>query len=254
MFKDEYQAMTTGSLGKYNLFKNNPFGYFVSSMTAGAFIGVGVLLAFTVGGLLTGQPYAKIMMAATFSVALSLVIMAGAELFTGNNMVLAAGVLRKEISAADMIKIWVFCWVGNLVGSVLIACIYIATGLASGDVGQCMADAAAAKMTAPAVALFARGILCNFLVCLAVWCGFRAKSDSGKLIMIFWCILAFFCCGFEHSVANMTLLTIGLFIQSMNDAISVGGYFFNLCLVTLGNIVGGALFVAVPYHIVSKEK
>lgn len=87
MFKDEYQAMTAGSLGKYNLFKNNPFGYFVSSMTAGAFIGVGVLLAFTVGGLLTGQPYAKIMMAATFSVALSLVIMAGAELFTGNNMV-----------------------------------------------------------------------------------------------------------------------------------------------------------------------
>ena len=227
MFKDEYQAMTTGSLGKYNLFKNNPFGYFVSSMTAGAFIGVGVLLAFTVGGLLTGQPYAKIMMAATFSVALSLVIMA---------------------------KIWCFCWIGNLVGSILIACIYMATGLAVGDVGQCMADAAAAKMTAPALALFARGILCNFLVCLAVWCGFRAKSDSGKLIMVFWCILAFFTCGFEHSVANMTLLTIGLFIQSMNDAISVGGYFFNLCLVTLGNIVGGALFVAVPYHIVSKEK
>ena len=153
-----------------------------------------------------------------------------------------------------MIKIWCFCWIGNLVGSVLIACIYMATGLAVGDVGQCMADAAAAKMTAPALALFARGILCNFLVCLAVWCGFRAKSDSGKLIMVFWCILAFFTCGFEHSVANMTLLTIGLFIQSMNDAISVGGYFFNLCLVTLGNIVGGALFVAVPYHIVSKEK
>ena len=101
MFKDEYQAMTNGSLGKYNLFKNNPFGYFVSAMTAGAFIGVGVMLAFTVGGLLTGQPYAKIMMAATFSVALSLVVIAGAELFTGNNMVLAAGVLRKEISAAD---------------------------------------------------------------------------------------------------------------------------------------------------------
>jgi nitrite transporter NirC len=168
MFKDEYQAMTTGSLGKYNLFKNNPFGYFVSSMTAGAFIGVGVLLAFTVGGLLTGQPYAKIMMAATFSVALSLVIMAGAELFTGNNMVLAAGVLRRQISAADMIKIWCFCWIGNLVGSVLIACIYMATGLAVGDVGQCMADAAAAKMTAPALALFARGILCNFLVCINV--------------------------------------------------------------------------------------
>lgn len=254
MFKDEFQAMTNGAIGKYRLFKDRPGAFFVSAVMAGAFVGVGVMLAFTVGGLLAGQPYAKIMMAATFSVALSLVVMAGAELFTGNNMVLTAGVLRRELSGANLAKVWAYCWVGNFVGSVLIACLYIATGFAAGDVGQCMADAAAAKMTAPATALLARGILCNFLVCLAVWCGFRAKSDSGKLIMIFWCILAFFTCGFEHSVANMTLLTIGLFIQSMNDAISLGGYFYNLAIVTVGNIIGGALFVAVPYHIISKEK
>ena len=252
MFKDEYQAMTNGSLGKYNLFKNNPFGYFVSAMTAGAFIGVGVMLAFTVGGLLTGQPYAKIMMAATFSVALSLVVIAGAELFTGNNMVLAAGVLRKEISAADMIKIWVFCWVGNLAGGILLALIYHLTGLCTGSVATFMASAAAAKMSAGIVPLITRGILCNFLVCLAVWSAGRATSDAGKLIMIFWCLFAFITTGFEHSIANMTLMTVAL-LNPAEQAVSIGGYFYNLLFVTIGNIIGGAVFVALPYYAASRK-
>ncbi|MBR6473065.1 MAG: formate/nitrite transporter family protein, partial [Firmicutes bacterium] len=104
------------------------------------------------------------------------------------------------------------------------------------------------------IPLLARGILCNTLVCLAVWCGFRAKSDAGKLIMIFWCLLAFFATGFEHSIANMTLLTLSLINNGGNEAISFGGYCYNLIVVTLGNMIGGILFVALPYSAASREK
>lgn len=244
--------MTKAAVAKWTLFRERPLAYFLAAVLAGTFIGAGVLLAFTVGGYLAGEPYAKIVMGASFSVALSLVIMAGAELFTGNNMVLAAGALRHEVTPGAVGKVWLLCYLGNWAGSVLIACIYIATGLATGDVGQCMADAAATKMTVGAGGLLARGALCNFLVCLAVWCSFRCETESGKLIMVFWCIVAFFACGFEHSVANMTLLTIGLFLRSFQEAISVGGYFYNLLLVTLGNMIAGVL-LALAYHVVAKE-
>ena len=107
-------------------------------------------------------------------------------------------------------------------------------------------------MSLPPLVLFLRGILCNVLVCLAVWCGFRCKSDSGKLIMTFWCLYAFFTCGFEHSVANMTVLTLGL-LNPAGMAVSLSGYGYNLLWVTLGNIVGAVLFLAIPYGIASKK-
>ena len=117
-----------------------------------------------------------------------------------------------------------------------------------------MVSAAATKMGLGPAALFARGILCNFLVCLAVWCAGRATSDAGKLIMVFWCLFAFITTGFEHSIANMTLLTLSLLNNGGNEAISIGGYWFNLIVVTLGNMIGGILFVALPYSAASREK
>jgi nitrite transporter NirC len=92
------------------------------------------------------------------------------------------------------------------------------------------------------------------LVCLAVWSGFRCKTESGKLIMIFWCLLAFFATGFEHSVANMTLLTLSLFNNGGNEAITMGGYCYNLLTVTLGNMIGGILLVAVPYFCAGADR
>ncbi|MBS4804768.1 MAG: formate/nitrite transporter family protein, partial [Clostridium sp.] len=104
-----------------------------------------------------------------------------------------------------------------------------------------------------ATELFFRGILCNMLVCLAVWCTFRCKEESSKLIMIFWCLFVFITAGFEHSVANMTLLTIGL-LSPLGHAVSVSGYAYNILIVSLGNMVGGILFIAVPYFIISRKK
>ncbi len=254
MFNDEFTAAANGAAGKLKLLNNNPLGYFMLSVLAGAYIGFGILLVFTLSGALDGAPFTKLVMGCCFGVALSLVIIAGAELFTGNNLVMTAGVLRKTVTAGDAAKLWVVCWIGNLVGSALLAVIFSLTGLYSNATLSAMTGAAAGKMTAGFIPLLTRGMLCNTLVCLAVWCGFRAKSDAGKLIMVFWCLLAFFATGFEHSIANMTLLTLALINNGGNEAITMGGYWYNLVVVTLGNMLGAILFVALPYHLATKQK
>lgn len=254
MFGEDYTAAANAAAAKSALLKKNPGGYFMLSMLAGMFVGFGVLLVFTLSGAMAGSPFTKLVMGCAFSVALSLVVIAGAELFTGNNMVMTAGLLRKTVTAADVAKLWAFCWLGNLAGSVLLAVIYYLTGLYSDATLTAMTNAAAAKMTAGFIPLLTRGMLCNTLVCLAVWCGFRSRSEAGKLIMVFWCILAFFTTGFEHSVANMTLLTLSLINNGGSPAITMGGYWFNLLTVTAGNMIGAILLVALPYHAASIER
>ncbi len=253
MFKDEFEMAANGAASKANLLKKNPIGYFLLSMLAGAFIGFGILLIFTIGGQLGGAPATKTVMGASFGIALSLVVICGAELFTGNNLVMTAGVLKKKTSIFDAIKVWIVCYLGNWAGAVVLALIYNYTGLAKGAVGTFMANGALGKMSATAPELFTRAILCNMLVCLAVWSGFRAKSDSAKLIMVFWCLFAFITSGFEHSIANMTLLTEAL-LNPCGVAVTTAGYFHNLLWVTLGNMVGGILFIAVPYYVGAREK
>lgn len=253
MFQEDFAAAGNAARAKADFLKKNPVGYFLASMLAGVFVGFGVLLAFTIGGQLNGAPYAKLAMGVSFSAALSLVVMAGAELFTGNNLMMAAGCLTHRVKPGETAILWAVCWLGNLAGSALLALIYWGTGLGTGAVGEFMANAAAGKMAAGPLALFLRGLLCNMLVCLAVWCGFRCKTESGKLIMILWCIVAFFTTGFEHSVANMTLLTVAL-LSPGKAAVSLGGWVYNLLVVTLGNMAGGVLFLAVPYWLISREK
>ena len=116
-----------------------------------------------------------------------------------------------------------------------------------------MAAGALAKMSAAPVALIARGALCNMLVCLAVWCGFRCKNEAAKLMMVFWCLFAFITTGFEHSIANMTLFTEVL-LNPAGQAVSLGGAVYNLVMVTIGNMIGGIVFVALPYCAASKEQ
>ena len=113
MFRKDYNKTSDGAAAKVAFMNKDPLAYFVVSMLAGAYIGIGVLLAFTSGGLLTGQPHARIVMGLTFGVALSLVVMAGAELFTGNNLAMAAGLLDKKVSWKDALKLWCICWAGQ---------------------------------------------------------------------------------------------------------------------------------------------
>jgi nitrite transporter NirC len=141
-------------------------------------------------------------------------------------------------------------WIGNLAGSLGLVALFALGGggglLSTPD--TLVMKVAALKMNAPGASLFARAILCNWLVCLAIWMSARVSSDSAKCIVIFWCLLAFIACGFEHSVANMTLLGLAL-AGNHPETVSVAGFAWNLAWVTLGNVVGGAVFVAGAYHV-----
>jgi len=254
MFSEEINKVAQAAKAKSNLLKSGKVKYLLSSMLAGLYVGLGIMLIFSIGGILASaeSPFTKIVMGLSFGVALSLVIMAGSELFTGNNFIMMIGSLKKTVTLLDTIKIWIFSFVGNLLGSIIGAYAFYAAGLARGPVGQFILSASATKMALPIHELVFRGILCNILVCLAIWCSFKMKEETGKLIMIFWCLFAFITTGFEHSVANMTLLSIGLFIPH-TAAVSLSGFIYNLSFVTLGNMIGGALVLAIPYYLISKE-
>ncbi len=254
MFSEEINKVAQAAKAKSNLLKSGKVKYLLSSMLAGLYVGLGIMLIFSIGGILASaeSPFTKIVMGLSFGVALSLVIMAGSELFTGNNFIMMIGSLKKTVTLLDTIKIWIFSFIGNLLGSIIGAYAFYAAGLARGPVGQFILSASATKMALPIHELIFRGILCNILVCLAIWCSFKMKEETGKLIMVFWCLFAFITTGFEHSVANMTLLSIGLFIPH-TAVVSLSGFIYNLSFVTLGNMIGGALVLAIPYYLISKE-
>ncbi|MBB6714980.1 formate/nitrite transporter family protein [Clostridium gasigenes] len=254
MFSEEFEKVAGAAKAKVGFLKNNRIGYFLSSMMAGAFVGLAIMLIFSIGGLLNsaGSPATKIVMGLSFGGALSLVVFAGSELFTGNNFVMTVGLLNKTVSWMDTCKVWIVSFIGNLAGSILVAYMFFSAGLAKGPIGEFIANTTQVKMNVPASELFFRGILCNMLVCLAVWCTFKCKEDTAKLIMIFWCLFIFITAGFEHSVANMTLMAIGLFAPHAAQ-VSVSGYMYNTLFVTLGNMVGGIVFMAIPYYLISKK-
>ncbi|MCE4050096.1 MULTISPECIES: formate/nitrite transporter family protein [Bacillaceae] len=253
--KDVITAFSNTALMKTNALNANKSKYIVGSMLAGFFVGLGIILIFTIGGMLAPAEFAgtKIIMGVSFGIALSLVIMAGADLFTGNNMVMTIGMLENKVTWKDTGKVWGFSYIGNFIGSILVALLFSYSGLAIGGVADFVTSGAAAKMNAPFMELLIRGILCNILVCLAVWCSVKLKDETAKLIMIFWCLFAFITSGFEHSIANMTLLSIALIIPHP-ETVSFGGMFANLLPVTLGNIIGGAVFVGAAYWYNISEK
>ena len=145
------------------------------------------------------------------------------------------------------------CYLGNLVGSLIVVLLFFLAGfLKEGYVPEFFVKMANSKINLTPIEILIRAIMCNILVCLATWCGYRCKTESGKLIMIFWCILAFITSSFEHSVANMSLLVIGLI--SPNSDITISGILYNIPLATIGNMIGGIVFLAIPYLIIAKKK
>jgi len=253
MFHEEITTVAKAASTKFAFLRNNSVGYLISSMFAGVFVGFGILLIFTISGLMDGISYSKIIMGMVFGGVLCMVIIAGAELFTGNNFVMAVGISERTVSITNAMKLWAVSLLGNWLGSVLLSILFVGTGLASSMVGEVIASSASAKMSMPFLPLFLRSVLCNVLVCLAVWASFRAKSEIGKIVLMFWCLFVFITVGFEHSIANMTVLTIAL-LKPFSAAISISGYFYNMLVVILGNMIGGIFFVALPYVVISKKK
>lgn len=218
---------------------------FVLAMLAGAFIGFGAA-AYTMvmTGADTGFGPARFLGGVVFSLGLILVIVGGAELFTGNALMVMAAVDRR-ITVAQLLRNWGIVYFGNLIGAAGLAVVIALTGLLDGPMGVTAAKIATGKAALPPVELFIRGALCNALVCLAVWLSFAARDATGKIFAVIWPISVFVLLGLEHSVANFYFFPQGLAAGAAFDA---SGVLQNLILVTLGNIVGGAGGVALSYR------
>ena len=218
---------------------------------AGAFISFGALF-FTVAitGSQLGFGVTRVIGGACFSLGLILVVVAGAELFTGNNLIAMAWASRL-IGTREVVRNWLLAYVGNVVGCLITGLITLwcgVAGLGGGAVGQTAVRIASVKADLPLVEAFTRGILCNTLVCLAVWLAIGARSVTDKILAIIFPITAFVAIGLEHSIANWFFLPFGLALDE-SGAVSVIGATRNILAVSAGNIVGGTLLVAGVYWI-----
>jgi len=225
-------------------------GFIVLTLMAGAFVGLGILLIFSVGqGVDPG--IRPIVMGASFGIALMLVIFAGSELFTGHTMYMTMGLLTGRTGFGDLIRCWLIGWGGNLVGAVFLAALFVygGGGIVLGDEDTSLLHKVAAKkMHGDALALFLNGILCNWLVCLAIWTASRSQNDMAKIALIWFCLYAFIAAGFEHSVANMTVFSVAL-LSDHPDNITLAGALRNLAYVSAGNAVAGAGIMGLGYWI-----
>lgn len=219
--------------------------YLALSAMAGAYVGVAVVLLISTSAPLVaaGSPTAKLVQGAVFGVALTLVVFAGAELFTGNAMVMLQGLRARTVTAGQLVAVWAASLVGNLVGSVLFAGVIHGGGTVNGAAADLVATIVDGKVAASGPQLFWRAVLCNLLVCLGLWMAARVQSDTAKAVVLWWALLAFIASGFEHSVANMTTFAIGIFQGSAD----VGDLARNLVFTVPGNVVGGGLLVGLAY-------
>ena len=236
-----------GGVKKANL----PFARLVTlGFLAGTFIAFGAMnYTNVITGAAFGYGPTRLLGGVAFSLGLVLVVIAGAELFTGNNLIIMAWASRK-VSTVALLRNWILVYGSNFVGAVAVAWVLVYAGsLGNGD-GAVMTTAhniARAKVSLGFGEAFARGVLCNALVCLGVWLCFAAHTVSGKILAIIFPISAFVALGFEHSVANMYMIPVAMF--SSADGVTLTGLARNLVPVTLGNIVGGSLFVAAIYWV-----
>ncbi len=221
------------------------------SVLAGAFIALGAA-GFTavLAGTTPGFGPARLLGGIVFSTGLILVVVAGAELFTGNTLIVMARV-DGRVSTAALLRNWAYAFTGNLIGALAVVLLMYLSGLLEGPKGDTARSIAEAKVALGPMAAFTRGILCNMLVCLAVWVSFAARGVADKILGIVFPISAFVLLGYEHSIANMYLIPLG---WALGANVTLASFLGNLIPVTLGNIAGGAGGVALTYWLAYRPK
>ena len=231
---------------------------------AGAFIGLGALYFTLVASDATlGFAATRVLGGLMFSLGLILVSVGGAELFTGNNLMVMALADRK-ITIAELLRNWIIVYAANAFGAIgLAVVVYLANhgAMNGGAVGAAYVKIAAAKTALPFGEAFFKGVLCNVLVCLAVWLAMAGHTVVDKILAIVFPISAFVAAGFEHSVANMYFIPLGLLLADTGvlpagvslASLSWSGFASNLIPVTLGNIVGGSVMVALVYYVIYRR-
>lgn len=264
------QAAEEGALKKGKL---SPAMLFGLSVLGGAFVALGALFAtVTISGAAGQLPYGvlRLLMGATFSLGLMLVVIAGAQLFTSDSLMVMAWASGR-LKTGCMLRVWTTVWLGNFVGALGVAGLAFLSGQYSfghAEVGASVLYLAVAKSTLAPDQAFFLGILCNVLVCLAVWMAMAARSIGDKILAMFLPVAAFVAAGFEHCVANMYFIPSGLFIQwwapdafweelarhgGTRPDIPLDQFAINLLAVTAGNWVGGAMLVGAVYWLIFRR-
>ncbi len=226
-------------------------------MLAGAFIGLGSLFYVIVASDASlGFAASRVLGGAVFSLGLLLVVVAGAELFTGNNL-LAMGWAQGCITTRDVLRNWTVVCLSNFVGAVGLAAIVFLSGhpdMNGGAIGKTYLQIAAAKTSLPAWTAFWRGVLCNVLVCMAVWMTLAGRSVVDKFVAVLMPVAAFVAAGFEHSIANMYFLPLAMMLQAASgEAVQLSGLWKNLVPVIAGNVAGGSVLVALVYYVIYRR-
>ncbi|MBY2476293.1 formate/nitrite transporter family protein [Clostridioides difficile] len=238
------QATISAGIKKANISTQNAI---LLGLFGGAFIGLGAL-----GSIIVSQTFGKIdpgvasfLSAMVFPVGLMLVVVAGAELFTGNTLMLIP-LMDKKITLGKMLRNWGLVYFANLVGSILLVALVFYSSTLTGDAATKAIAVAEAKVNSTIVSMFLKAILCNILVVLAVWMATASQDVVSKLTSCWTVIMLFVLCGFQHSVANMFFIPMGM---ALGANITMVQFITNLVFVTLGNIVGGSIIVGGIYYL-----
>lgn len=235
---------------------------FMLGLLAGAFIGLGALYFVLIkSDASLGFATSQVLGGLAFSLGLILVVVAGAELFTGNNLLVLAWVENK-ISTVELLKNWLVVCLANFIGAAGLAILVFLSGhneMNNGAIAEQYIKIATIKTQLPFWQAFFKGLLCNVLVCMAVWMAFAGRSVVDKVLAIVFPISAFVAAGFEHSIANMYIIPIAMLELSFGSTnlvettVTWTGFFNNFMPVILGNIVGGSVFVALVYHMIYRR-
>ena len=233
------------------------------SMLAGAFVGLGALYFVIVQSDPTlGFAVRQVLGGVVFSLGLMLVVVAGAELFTGNNL-LAMAWADGKISTGELLRNWTIVCIGNFIGAAgLAVLVFLARhpDMNDGAIARQYLAIAQAKVNLPFWTAFFRGMLCNVLVCMAIWMVMAGRSVVDKVVAVVFPISAFVAAGFEHSIANMYFIPLAMLLQTFGDLPNVGaaitwvGFWSNMVPVVLGNIVGGSVLVGLVYYVIYRPK
>lgn len=231
----------------------------VLGMFAGMFIGFAGIASTIGGATVENASLSRLVSACIFPSGMAMVLIAGSELFTGNNLIIIS-VLEKRSTVGGMLKNWGLVYLGNLIGSLLVVVLTVYGGVfANQDVAAALVSTAAAKANLGLADAVLKGILCNFLVCIAVWMSFGTKTAEGKILVVFFPIMAFVISGFEHSIANMFYLPSGIMTAAKYGIDAAGltlgnALLHNLLPVTIGNIIGGCVLVGCGYWAIYLRK
>lgn len=242
------------ALSRRDTFKNSRFIYFLRAVLASMFIGFGVIVAFRTGNFFFEQqsPVTFPIAAITFGAAIILIAYGGGDLFTGDTFYYTYAALRKKMKWNIVGQMWLYSYIGNVIGAIFFAFFIYMTGLFEGALAnEFLLTVAKNKTQLSTTELFFRGILCNWLVCLAFFLPMGMRGDGPKIFIMMLLVFCFFISGYEHSIANMCTFAIS-YVMYHPDSVTINGVIHNLIPVTIGNLIGGGGFMAWMYFYANK--